>query len=223
MKRTLLLTLALCLVVSVSASGQDQGLKGKMFLSGYGGYTIGTGDPWGEQEIDVTLVGIPVDVMWKLDPTICFGGMFHYGVSDKMAIGGELGFQIYKQEESGSVAGTTFPPISTSETKLNILFNGLYAFNYVEGEGGLFFTFGGGVYGGLGGVLDLEQAMEDIAAGTQVDEDNVAFGVNGGFLYTRMVSESLGLFVMPRFHFVFSDPTAKMVQVVGGVQIPFGN
>jgi hypothetical protein len=148
--------------------------------------------------------------------------MFHYGIGEKLMFGGELGFQIYEQKASGSVAGVAFPDTSTSEVKLNILFNGLYAFNYVEGEQGFFLTFGGGIYGGLGGVLDLEQAIDDLMAGKEVDEDGIAFGVNGGFLYTRMVSESLGLFVMPRFHLVFSDPTAKMFQIVAGVQIPIG-
>jgi len=223
MRRVLFQTSALCLLLSISAFGQDQSLQGKMFISGYGGYTLGVGDPWGAQRIDTTIMGIPYDLKWTLDPSIAFGGMFHYGVGDRLMLGGELGFQMYDNEAHEVVAGNTMPGESTTETKLNILFNGLYALNYVEGEKGLFITIGGGIYGGLGGVLDLEKALEDIAADKEPDENGVAFGVNGGLLYTRMVSESFGLFVMPRFHYVFSDPNAKMVQIVGGIHIPLGN
>ena len=94
MKRALLLMLALCLVLSVSALGQDEdeGLKGKMFVSGYGGYTIGMGDAFFDEE--ETIGGVTVGASFKAG--ISFGGAFHYGVTEKLLVGGELGLQSYK-------------------------------------------------------------------------------------------------------------------------------
>ena len=189
MKRAVLLMLALCLVLSVSALGQDEdaGLKGKMFVSGYGGYTIGMGDAF----FDETIAGI--DVSFKAG--ISFGGAFHYGVSDKFLVGGELGLQSYKAEASfGGISA------SETETKMNILASGLYALNYVEDEQAFFLAFGVGQYAGW-------------------DE----FGFNAGVLYAKKMGEKLSVFVMPRIHYVMVDPdAAMMVQVAVGVTFPLG-
>jgi hypothetical protein len=189
MKRVLLLMLALCLVLSVSALGQDEdgGLKGKMFVSGYGGYTIGMGDAF----FDETIAGI--DVSFKAG--ISFGGAFHYGVTEKFLVGGELGLQSYKAEASfGGISA------SETETKMNILASGLYALNYVEDEQAFFLAFGVGQYAGW-------------------DE----FGFNAGVLYSKKMGEKLSVFVMPRFHYVMADPdAAMMVQVAVGVTFPLG-
>ncbi|MCK4372738.1 MAG: hypothetical protein KAW61_06300 [candidate division Zixibacteria bacterium] len=189
MKRAVLLMLALCLVLSVSALGQDEdaGLKGKMFVSGYGGYTIGMGDAF----FDETIAGI--DVSFKAG--ISFGGAFHYGVTEKLLIGGELGLQSYKSEASfGGISA------SETETKMNILASGLYALNYVEDEQAFFLAFGVGQYAGW-------------------DE----FGFNAGVLYAKKMGEKLSVFVMPRIHYVMSDPdAAMMVQVAVGVTFPLG-
>lgn len=123
-------------------------------------------------------------------------------------IGGELEIQVYDKKEVGTIQGTPYDASGT-ETRLNVLVNCMYALNYAEGEGGFFVTFGGGIYGGLGGVLDLQIAIDEALQGIKPDEDGVAFGVNGGLLYTHMVSESYGLFVMPRFHFVFLIRTPR--------------
>ena len=66
---------------------------------------------------------------YSCSPTIGFGGAFHYGVTPKLLIGGELGMQSYKAE-------VTYEGVSASdsETEMNILFSGLYAMSYVEGE-----------------------------------------------------------------------------------------
>lgn len=189
MKRAVLLMLALCLVLSVSALGQDEdaGLKGKMFVSGYGGYTIGMGDAF----FDETIAGI--DVSFKAG--ISYGGAFHYGVTEKLLIGGELGLQSYKAEASfGGISA------SETETKMNILASGLYALNYVEDEQAFFLAFGVGQYAGW-------------------DE----FGFNAGVLYAKKVGEKLSVFVMPRIHYVMVDPdAAMMVQVAVGVTFPLG-
>lgn len=189
MKRAVVLMLALCLVLSVSALGQDEdaGLKGKMFVSGYGGYTIGMGDAF----FDETIAGI--DVSFKAG--ISYGGAFHYGVTEKLLIGGELGLQSYKAEASfGGISA------SETETKMNILASGLYALNYVEDEQAFFLAFGVGQYAGW-------------------DE----FGFNAGVLYAKKVGEKLSVFVMPRIHYVMVDPdAAMMVQVAVGVTFPLG-
>ena len=193
MKRALLLMLALCLVLSVSALGQDEdeGLKGKMFVSGYGGYTIGMGDAFFDEE--ETIGGVTVGASFKAG--ISFGGAFHYGVTEKLLVGGELGLQSYKAEVT--IMGTS---ASETETKMNILASGLYALNYVEDEQAFFLAFGVGQYAGW-------------------DE----FGFNAGVLYSKKMGEKLSVFVMPRFHYVMVDPDAAMMfQVVAGVTFPIG-
>lgn len=193
MKRALLLMLALCLVLSVSAMGQDEaaGLKGKMFVSGYGGYTIGFGDVFKDYE-ETTVLG---DICISSDAGISFGGAFHYGVTEKLLVGGELGLQSYKAELT--IMGVSE---SETETEMNILASGLYALNYVEDEQAFFLAFGVGQYGGW-------------------DE----FGFNAGVLYSKKMGEKLSVFVMPRFHYVMVDPDAAMMfQVVAGVTFPIG-
>ena len=37
------------------------------------------------------------------------------------------------------------------------------------------------------------------------------FGINVGVLYTRMITEKIPGFVMPRIHYVMADPDAAMM------------
>ncbi len=182
MKRAVLLMLALCLVLSVSAVAENgNGMKGWMLVSGYGGYTIGMGDAFEDWEV--------AGNKHSRDAGISFGGAFHYGVTDMFLVGGELGFQSYKAEGPG---------YSNTETEMNILATGLYALNYVENEQAFFVAFGVGHYAGW-------------------DE----FGFNVGVLYTRMITDKLPAFIMPRFHYVMADPDAAlMFQVVVGITFP---
>jgi opacity protein-like surface antigen len=192
MKRALLLMLALCLMMSATAVAEEgQGLKNAMFVAGYGGYTIGMGDAFEDYEMPSILGPIKL----TFDAGISFGGAFHYGVSPKLLVGVEVGFQAYKAE--ASLLGVTE---SETEYKANILPCVLYALNFVEDEQAFFLTFGGGFYGGW------EEA-----------------GFNAGLMYTKMVSPSVILLISPRFHYVMADPDAvTMVQIIGGVVIPLG-
>ncbi|MCK4607011.1 MAG: hypothetical protein KAU35_06930 [candidate division Zixibacteria bacterium] len=204
MKRVFVLTMALCLAITMTVTGQD--LTGKMLAGGYAGYTLGLGDPFGTEDFE--LMGVKVET--KFDAGISFGGTFHYGVTEKLLIGGELGFQSYKSEvktDATTIMGVPIPATdeSASETKMNILATGLYALNYTDDENALFVTFGLGLYGGLG------------------DGDGGEIGLNGGVLYRKMVSETVGVYVMPRIHYVMSDPAAKMLQIAVGVQMPLGS
>jgi len=186
------------LMVTGSAVGQDAfDLKGKMLTGGYLGYTLGFGDPFGETDF----IGGSTD----FSAGFSFGGHFHYGVSPKMLIGGELGFQSYNADvntEATSIGGFSIPSTSTSagDTELNILGTALYAMNYTEDQKALYLTFGAGIYGGA----------------------SSEFGFNGGVLWRTMVSPTIGLYVMPRFHLIMADTTMKMLQIAVGVQIPLG-
>lgn len=189
MKRTLLLAGLLCLALSVTVCGQN--LKGEMMIGGYAGYTLGFGDAFKDYE----------EPGFKLSSSagFNFGGMFHYGINEKMMIGGELGLQQYKadMEAVGTAPiGTIVVEGSDTETKLNILFNGLYALNYTEDKA-MFLTAGAGIY----------------------DSD---FGLFGGILYRWAVSPTVFVFAMPRFHIVLADSTFELLQLSAGVQIPIG-
>jgi len=187
MKRTLLLVGVLCLVLSVAVSGQ--GLKGKMLVSAYGGYTIGMGDVFKDYELGGS--------KFSFGPGINFGGIFHYGLNEKMMIGGEIGFQSYKAEVEGSGTGLfAVPSGSSSESKVNILANGLYLMS--ESEKNTFFLTGGA------GVYDSE------------------IGFFGGILYRWAVSPSVFVFAMPRIHVVLGDATFELIQISAGAQIPIG-
>jgi len=190
MKRTLLLVGVLCLVLSVAVSGQ--GLKGKMLISGYGGYTIGMGDAFKDYE--------EPNYKFSNSAGINFGGMFHYGINEKMMIGGELGFQSYKWESeyTGPVL-LGFGSGSSSDTKLNFAANGLYLVNETE-KNAFFITGGIGFY----------------------DYGSTEVGFFGGILYRWAVSPTVFVFAMPSIHLVLADSTFELIQISGGVQIPIG-
>ena len=189
MKRTLLLAGLIGLVLSVGVNGQ--GLKGKMLISGYGGYTIGLGDPFDEYEL--------LGAKYSSSAGINFGGVFHYGLGEKLMIGGELGFQSYKAEVEGTILGASVSS-SDSETKLNFLFNGLYQVSEAE-KNAFFITGGAGMY----------------------DYGDTEIGFFGGILYRWAVSPTVFVFAMPRIHLILADTTFELLQISGGVQIPIGS
>ena len=114
-----------------------------MKASGYLGYTIGFGDAFSGAR----------------DAGFNFGGTFHYGIKEKMMIGGELGLQSYSVDLG--------PLGSSSDTKLNILGSILYAMSY-EDNSGLMLTAGAGIYGGFdsfginGGIVYSHPVSESI-------------------------------------------------------------
>ena len=191
MKRTLLLVGALCLVLSVAVSGQ--GLKGKMLISGYGGYTIGLGDVFDDYEV--------LGSKLSSSAGINLGGIFYYGINEKIMVGGELGFQSYKFEGeiTDPFSGATLKS-SDSELKLNFAANGLYLVNQTEKKA-FFITGGVGFY----------------------DFGGTELGLFGGILYRWAVSPTIFVFAMPRIHLILADSTFELLQISGGVQIPIGS
>jgi len=179
------------LAMSVSGQGM-QSVKDKMMGSIYLGYALGFGDAFKDIE----------GPGYKLETSagIGFGGMFHYGLTDRLMIGGELGWQHYGYDYTsdygvyGSYSG------GDGSTELNVLANALYVMQYEE-EKAFYLNFGGGLYGG--------------------DDSN--FGIFGGILYSKKFGEKISGFVAPRFHIVFSDPSAMMLQVCVGASLPIGN
>jgi len=182
------ITLVLALLMCAPAFGQDFDLKGNMVAGGYAGYTLGMGDPFGD------------DNGCSFDAGIGFGGTFHYGVTPKMMVGGELGFQSYKAEvDAVTIMGFTSPGTSSSSTETNFLGSCLYALNYAD-DGAMFINFGAGLYGGA----DSE------------------IGFFGGILYQKKLGETMNWFVMPRFHYVMTDTAMKMIQIAAGVNFAIG-
>lgn len=191
--RYLLTTLVIVMLLAMSVSGQGmESVKDKMMVSAYGGYALGFGDAFKDFE----------GPGYKIETSagIGFGAMFHYGLTEKLLLGGELGWQHYGADVSydagdfGSYSG------SSGSTEMNILANVLYAMQYEE-EKAFYLNFGGGLYGG--------------------DDSN--FGIFGGILYSKKFGDKISGFVAPRFHMVLSDPSAMMLQICVGASMPIGN
>ena len=182
MKRVAATLVVACVLLATSVFGQGLGPEGQMWAGGYLGYGFGMGDPFVDED------------GFSFKAGLGFGGTFHYGLNEKMIIGGELGFQSYKSEFD--ILGTKD---SKTTTETNILFSGLYTLNY-EDEKALFLSFGGGLYG----------------------SDNSEFGFFGGILYRKLITETIFLYGMPRLHLILADETMKILQLSVGVQIPIG-
>ncbi len=192
MKKALLIMVVASLLLAGTAFGQ--GVKGKMMISGYGGYTIGMGDAFDDYEGE--------NYSFSTKAGITFGGMFHYGLTEKIMLGGEAFFQSYKFESEytgPSIPGFTFEDADESETKLNFGANALYAMSDDEKKS-MYLTAGVGFY----------------------DFGDTEIGFNGGFMYSQKVSPTVNVFVMPRIHIVMADDMFELIQIVGGVSIPLG-
>ncbi len=171
MRKVPLAVILVILLISGIVSAQDY--TGKKIGGGYLSYAFGMGDAFKE------IGGV------DLSAGIGLGGMFHYGLKERLLLGGELGFQSYDIGSDG-------------ETKLNLLGSMLYNLNYSY-KNALFLTGGLGYYGGLDGI-----------------------GIHAGIIYRMYISERVALFGMPRLHYVFSDPSAQMLQIAFGAQMEFG-
>lgn len=198
MKKALLLMLVVCMALGVTAVAENgDGVKGKMFASGYAGYALGFGDLFKDYEETFG----PSRYKYSFDAGIGFGGAFHYGVTPKLMVGGEVGLQSYKSELE--VTGDLFgfnEAGSNTNTELNVLATALYALNYAAQQNALFLTFGVGNYGGLD-----------------------AIGLSFGIMYMKMMSTAWALYFMPRMHYVLSDPDAAMMfQLLVGASFPIG-
>ncbi|MBU0982665.1 MAG: hypothetical protein KKA42_02260 [candidate division Zixibacteria bacterium] len=197
MKKVTIITLGLCLMLASGVLAQDPGLKGKMLASGYLGYSIGMGDAFDDYDF--------AGSSYSSDAGIAFGGSFHFGLTEKIMLGGELMMQNYSFDVEVApfdIGGVSFAgeSYSDSEMKLNFIGSMLYALNYSD-EQALFLTAGLGIY----------------------DYGSSEIGFNGGVVWRKMVSPTIGLFVSPRIHLVMADDMFELLQVTAGVHIPLGN
>ncbi len=126
-----------------------------------------------------------------------FGASFHYWMREKCAIGGEIMFQSYGSDtelKQGAPAGAKGDGGSTD---FNLLITGLHALEYTD-DASIFLTGGIGLY----------------------DAGGMKFGLNAGAIYRKMVTEDIGIYVMPRLHLVFANDMYELVQLAVGIQIP---
>ena len=190
MKKIILLTAVLCLALTLTAFGE--GVKDKKFVSGYLGYTLGFGDAFADEEEVI----LGTTYKYSFSAGINLGGAFHYGLSEKMMVGGELGFQSYKAEASAGSIST-----SSSDFEMNILATALYVLNYEEENKGMFLNFGAGLYGG--------------------GESNL--GLFGGIVYHKELSQSYDVIFMPRIHYILADDVKPiMLSLSVGISLPIG-
>lgn len=194
MKKVVAIVAVVVLMMSLSAYGQAASCKGKLNAIGYGSYAFGFGDVFKDSK--ETIGNYTVE--HSFDAGLGFGVIGQYGVLDKLYAGLEIGLQMYKAKAEATPAQVAFPKVDETKTYVNVLANGMYAIMYTDDLNAFFVTAGLGLYGG---------------------EDS-KFGFNAGVMFRRMLSPNVGIMVMPRFHYVTSDPALTMVQVAAGVVIP---
>ncbi len=196
MKRTLLICVALCLVIPVSASAQMRDFKGQTWVTGHLGYAFGMGDAFSSYTEPIT------NTEFSSDAGIGFGGQFYYGLKPNLLLGGELMFQRYTVKMSAPPnLALGFPGIDVSEsqTETNIIVNTLYAVNQTRNSA-LFLMGGTGLY----------------------DFGGMQMGLNTGLVWRKQISDKTYLFGMPRLHVVFTDSTPMMIQLTMGAQFSVG-
>lgn len=196
MKRTLLVCVVVCLVISVSASAQMRDFKGQTWLTGHLGYAFGMGDAFSSYTEPIT------NTEFSSDAGIGFGGQFYYGLNTNLLIGGELMFQSYTAKMSAPadlVLGIPEIDISESQTEFNLIVNTLYGVSQTRNSA-LFLMGGTGLY----------------------DFGGMKAGLNSGLVWRRQVSDNVYLFGMPRMHVVFTDNTPMMIQLTMGAQFSLG-
>ena len=116
--RYVLTTLVVVMFLAMSVSGQGmQSVKDKMMGSIYLGYALGFGDAFKDIE----------GPGYKLETSagIGFGGMFHYGLTDRLMIGGELGWQHYSYDYTSDYGVYCSYSGGDGSTELNVLANAL--------------------------------------------------------------------------------------------------
>jgi opacity protein-like surface antigen len=196
MKRTLLICVAFCLIISASASAQMWDFKGQTWLTGHLGYAFGMGDAFTSYTEPIT------NTEFSSDAGIGFGGQFYYGLNSKLLIGGELMLQRYtvKMSAPANLAlGISEIDISESQTEFNVIANTLYAVSQTRSSA-LFLMGGTGLY----------------------DFNGMQLGLNTGLVWRKQVSDNVYLVGMPRFHVVFTDTTPMMIQLTMGAQFSLG-
>ncbi len=207
MKKTIIICTLICFALGAPAMAN---LKSLMCVGPYVGYTLGFGDAFKDFE--------GPGYKFSSDAGITFGGQFHYGLSDKMMLGGELyvqqysfkwnydtDFPIFKGQQNAGFAkkfdlSEANYEISDSEMKLNFLASALYALSYMQ-KAMLMANFGAGIY----------------------DNGESNIGIFGGIVYQRMVAATMSFYLMPRVHYIFSDASAFMLQLAVGINFWLGS
>ncbi len=186
MKR-FVISATLILLLAASA-GSAASLKSMMMVGPYAGYTIGFGDAFKDYEIG--------NSKFSSKAGLNFGGNFHYGLSDKMMIGGEVYFQQTKYEVDIEGFGST----SDTESGTNFLFSGLYAMS------------------------QMQKAMFLLNAGAGLyDTGDNDIGFFGGIMYQRLLARTMSLYFMARMHFIMAEDTITMLQLAVGLHFWLGN
>lgn len=199
MKRVIFTAVALCLVLAIGTSAQEMGMKNKMMLNGYLGYTIGMGDAFDDQEFQGGST--------SSNATFNFGANFHYGVAPKFMVGGDFFAWMWKVETEIDTEVPGFGDLEGDETNLQFAILGSALYHaYTSEKADLFLQAGFGPHFMDGG-----------------GESSTEFGAMAGGFYKYKVSPKLGVFFMPRWHILFSDPSAMLIQLSAGVSIPLGS
>jgi len=196
MKRILLISLVLCLVISASASAQMWDFKGQSWVTGHLGYAVGMGNAFSSYTEPIT------STEFSSGPGVGFGGQYYYGLKKNLLIGGELMFQKYTVKMSTPANITLGIPetnISESQTEVNIIVNTLYALTQNRNSA-LFLMGGTGLY----------------------DFGGTELGLNAGLFWRKQVSDKVHLFGMPRLHVILADSTPMMIQFTMGAQFSVG-
>lgn len=178
-------------LLTFSAVSSAMSLKSMMMVGPYAGYTLGFGDAFKDFE------GPGYKISSKAG--INFGGNFHYGLNDKMMIGGE----IYLQRTSVDAeydAGYVGLDYSDSQTGTNFLFSGLYQLSAMQ-KAMFLLNAGAGLYD----------------SGSDSD-----IGLFGGVMYERMLKAKMTLFILARMHFIMATDTITMLQLAVGLHFWLG-
>ena len=178
---------ALIMLSSVSVSSATS-LKSLMMVGPYAGYTLGFGDAFKDYEVG--------NSKFSSSAGINFGGNFHYGLTDKMMIGGEL----YLQRTSAESEVQGFGKVSDSQTGTHFLFSALYAMSYMQ-KAMLMLNAGAGLY----------------------DTGGSDLGLFGGVMYQRLLKSTMSLYLLARLHFIMAGDTITMLQFAVGLHFWLGN
>lgn len=191
---------ATLIVLLAASAGSAATLKSLMMVGPYAGYTLGFGDAFKDFENEFGKTSSSAGIN--------FGGNFHYGLSDKMMIGGELYVQRYGWEAEYSFpvlekrlgASQALATTSDSEMKTNFLFSALYTLSYMQ-KAMLMLNAGAGLY----------------------DYGDSEIGLFGGIMYQRMLKTTMSLYLLARMHFVMATETVTMLQLAVGLHFWLGN
>jgi hypothetical protein len=181
MKKSAIVIALLLMTAAVAQAAPT--VKAHMMVGPYIGYSLGFGDAFKDYEDEFS--------KFSSNAGLNFGGSFHYGLTDKMMLGGELFVQQYKFEYEDKTGSPFTPNYDVSESETNILGSLLYTMSYMQ-KAVFMLNAGAGIYGqGSGSEL----------------------GIFGGIMYNYMIARTIMLAFMPRIHFIMADETVMLLQL----------